>query len=960
MKKIFSFLLLLLFAVGAKAETVTRSLTGKGSTAITTLVSGGEYVFQCNGQASQTTYMCAGGTNNGNFSAESSLPTGADAMRFVWRLEQNGSTWKIINAGTGKELTFESTANNGRVTLTDAGTDVTIEFSGNNVGLKNAYNQYVDMGWSGASPCTWSGGVGGSRSMTIYEANISEVTTYAITYNYKYNDTQIGSKTYNLERDQSLPATAPASTDLTSSYIDVSLLDFTYPTGTVSTDATFDIPVAVSSSFPVELGTVTDGKFMPGTKFYTMKLKGKFVCKDANNDYFTASSESSDNNSDAYLFAMTGDIANGFNLYNTAVGAGKVIYDNNPVDSNNDPIPTEANPNGKWSIGKHPSGKIWMRQGNSGTWYMNSRASKLGFWNSSSSVGDGGSEIEFAFVKEVPVSLTQTGKIYTIKAKDAARGVLFVAEGSDKFDVCGGTLDNAFNKDIAVDANNANQQFAFVEVGSRLYLYNVGQKKFATRAGGKVGVSYIPSNYVTVVESDTEGYVHIQFDGTDKLNISTGYQDGCAVLGWNQVDDGNRLQITEVIGSSINNETLSQFATASMALSNKIPQLVDPATLGQGVNTMGSSLQDYADQYNSLRTAFAAINGETTVDALNGLNTTADELISSIRLNMPEPGKFYRFKNSNKYLTSNLQEEGDYAGRMKMEDASTAFNTRESIFFLTEDNKLVAYANGQYTQNFTNVNTNTPLYGFETVGSDGHEVSFADGNVGSASPVYHISCGGRYIYGANANSVLDAGNNAGTNTGYDWTIEKVEYLPVVVSEPVNYGTLYTPVALSLRPGLTAYTGTIINGEWLHLNSVDGVIPAGSAVVLKNNGAQRDETTGHIYLQLSNSDVAAAEGNALTGQTTTIARVANAYTLQNNTNSGLGFYPFSGETLAGFKAYMVNGSSVRGFAFQEGETTSIEAAEGTQLNEPIYDLSGRRVQKATKGLFIVGGKKVFIK
>ena len=185
----------------------------------------------------------------------------------------------------------------------------------------------------------------------------------------------------------------------------------------------------------------------------------------------------------------------------------------------------------------------------------------------------------------------------------------------------------------------------------------------------------------------------------------------------------------------------------------------------------------------------------------------------------------------------------------------------------------------------------------------------------------------------------------------------MEYLPVDVSETVRYGTLYTPVALSLRENLTAYTGSI-NGDWLHLNPVTGVIPAGSAVVLKDDGtAERNETTRHIYLQVSNSDVAAAQGNALAGQTTTIAKVANAYTLQNNAEHGLGFYPFNGTNLAGFKAYMLNGSGVRGFAFQEGETTSIEAAEGTQLNEPIYDLSGRRVQSAKSGLYIVNGKKV---
>ncbi len=553
--------------------------------------------------------------------------------------------------------------------------------------------------------------------------------------------------------------------------------------------------------------------------------------------------------------------------------------------------------------------------------------------------------------------LVQAGKIYTITPMDATRGVLFVADGSDKFDVCGGTKDNAANKNISVDATNPNQQFVFVESGGKLYLYNVGQKKFATRASdNKVGASFIPSNYVTLVESGLTNSFHIQFDGTEKLNISTGYNDGCAVTGWNTVDDGNRLQFTEV--GSIDNEPLSQFVTASIDLPNKMSRLVDAANIGQGVNTYTSTFDDYTERYNALRTQYEAIRcGETTVEALNILKTTADQLISSTSLNMPEAGKFYRFKNGNKCLTSNLQESGDKQGRMKMEDASTAFNTRESVFFLTNDNKLIAYANGLYTKNFTSGNSN---YGFENVGSTGNVVSFADGNVGSASPVYHISCGNRHLYGADANSVLDAADNVGTETGYDWTIEEVQYLPVVVSESALYGTLYTPVALNLRTGLAAYTGTI-TGDWLHLNPVDGVIPAGSAVVLKDDGtAQRDETTGHIYLQVSNSTASAAKGNALIGQPTTIAKVAYAYTLQNNATYGLGFYPFSGTTLAGFKAYMLNGSGVRGFAFQEGETTSIEAAEGTQLNEPIYDLSGRRVQKAKKGLFIVGGKKVFIK
>lgn len=937
MRKIVSFILLLCLAIGARSETVKQSLTGTSS-APTTPLDEGLYVFKCNGLFGLTTYMCAKGTNNANLSATTDRPTGIDAMRYVWRLKKEGKTWKIINVATGKQLTFESASNGGNVTLTDAGTAVTIEPNGEYVGLKNANGQYIDMGFSGTSPTTSSDGVSGSRRMTILKANITDITFYDITYNFKYNSDLIGSKSFVVESGQSLPQEAPTREELTSSYADPSLLDIAYPTVKATADAEYDVAVTIGSKFPVTLGNVTNNDFGPGTKFYTMKLNGKYVryVRDENKDYFTANDDQSDN-SDPYLFAITGDPVNGFNLYNGEVGASEVIYNNNPSNSDDEPISIEANPTGKWSIGKHPNGKIWLRQGNSDTWYMTSRNSKLGFWDKNNPVGSNVSEIEFAFVTAVPPATLQPGKTYTIQAKDASRGALFVADGSDKFDVC-----------VNVDATNPNQQFAFVKEGNLLYLYNVGQKKFATRADNKVGASYIPTNYVTVVESDQEGYYHILFNGTEKLSISA--TDGCEVLNSNTVDDGNRLQFT-LLDGTIDAEHLTQYIPVSKELASKIQQLKDPATFGQGVNTYGSNVSSYAELYNLILSYYADINngGEYSLDLVQGLNELTDELIESIHLNMPETGKFYRFKNSNKYLTSNLQQ-----GRMKMEATSTASNTRESIFFLTEENKLVAYANGLYTKNFTSGN-----YGFEAVGSAGNKVSFEDGNEGSASPVYHISCNNYYIYGASGNSVLDAGDGAGTDTGYDWTIEEVEYLPVVVSETVNHGTLYTPVALSLPKGLTAYTGGI-NGQMLSLKPVTDVIPANTAVVLQDDGtAERNETTRHIYLPVSNSNAPAVQENALSGQINTIAAVANAYTLQNKA-SGLGFYPFTGATLAGFKAYLLNGQGVRGFAFQEGETTSIEAAEGTQLNEPIYDLSGRRVQKATKGLFIVGGKKVFIK
>lgn len=952
MKKFFLFLCALCCALGGAAQTET--LAGIGSTAITSPVSGSKYVIKTQGQASQTAYLCASAT--GAASAETAYTTGSDGMRFVWLFTQEGTTWKITNAKTNKQLTFESTDNDGRVTLTDAGTSITLDVSGTAVGLKNSSNQYIDAGYSGTSLCTWSGGVTGSRTMYIYEADV----TMEIIYNYKYNGTQIGSQTFNLAVGDSYPQAKPAGNVL-SSYVDPSLLDFDFPTGTVSTPETFDVNVTLSSSFPIEPGSIYRGKFVVGTKWYTLKLKGKYAAYNSANNYFDASAASSDNSA-PYLFAFTGNpVTEGLSIYNKAVGVGKVVYDNSPVDSNNDPIPTEASPTGTWSIGTHSNGKFWLRQGNTGTWYMNSRNSKLGFWNSSLSVNNDGSEVEFTFAEATPEDVILATKVYTVKPKDATRGALYAPTGVDFLDACGGTKDNAVHKDIAIDPSNTAQQFAFVTLNNgNTYLYSVGLRKFITESASyKAAPVHKPADYVTVEESDTEGYFYIKFNGSQMLNISTGYSEnnvstGNAVTGYNTVDDGNRLQIVEA-GDFADADAVFDFAEATMALKAKFNALNDGLEyVGEGVNQYTASIANYVTSVNDLGTYYENITNETTTDEINAKLAEATTLAgATFTINQPALGKFYRFKNGSKYLCSTLNTTTGTDQRMTMSTEGTDATT---IFYLDNESKLVAYSNGLFTQNFSGAGN----YGFQAVGGTGNAVAFTDGQ-GTTAPRYHISCGSRYIYGAQSDGRLDAGGSAASLTGYDWEIEEVTSLPVNVSSAVNYGTLFTPVALSVpAEGVEAFTGTI-NGEYLHLNPVSGTIPAGTAVVLKYTDAVK--TAGSLSFATA-ADVASISGNVLAGQANTIAAsgITNPYTLQNPA-TGIGFYPYNGTNLNGFKAYMTKGTtSVRGFLFEEdGTTTGINALETeTPGMQAIYDLSGRRVSKAQKGLYIVNGKKVILK
>lgn len=80
---------------------------------------------------------------------------------------------------------------------------------------------------------------------------------------------------------------------------------------------------------------------------------------------------------------------------------------------------------------------------------------------------------------------------------------------------------------------------------------------------------------------------------------------------------------------------------------------------------------------------------------------------------------------------------------------------------------------------------------------------------------------------------------------------------------------------------------------------------------------------------------------------------------------VGFYKFTGIQLPAFRAYFdlaaftaTNASAANGFAIHFGDLlTGVERIATANNNEAIYDLTGRKVVKAVKGLYIINGKKV---
>ena len=179
-----------------------------------------------------------------------------------------------------------------------------------------------------------------------------------------------------------------------------------------------------------------------------------------------------------------------------------------------------------------------------------------------------------------------------------------------------------------------------------------------------------------------------------------------------------------------------------------------------------------------------------------------------------------------------------------------------------------------------------------------------------------------------------------------------------------YSTVYLPFAVDVPQGVEAFTGSLSEGEGgttLRLTGIeDGVIPAHTAVVL------RSATDGSTALVPSTATGTAVEANALQGTLDATATTpANTYALSGAFAEGIGFYPYTATTLPAGKAYLTltDAQAVQKLAFSFGQgTTGIDAIEAGAADKAAtwYDLSGRRVDNPTKGVYIVNGKKVIVK
>ena len=169
----------------------------------------------------------------------------------------------------------------------------------------------------------------------------------------------------------------------------------------------------------------------------------------------------------------------------------------------------------------------------------------------------------------------------------------------------------------------------------------------------------------------------------------------------------------------------------------------------------------------------------------------------------------------------------------------------------------------------------------------------------------------------------------------------------------GYATFSSTCAIdySEAEGYTAWVVTDVSATTITFSQVAGAVPAGTGVLLMGTAGET------VYPKVAASGEA-PKVNKLQGITTTTPVEDNAfYGLSGNE-----FVKVNSGTVPAGKALLpagaVNGVKALSFRFDGADGISEIMTNGeNEKMSAIYDLSGRRVVKPTKGLYIVNGKKV---
>lgn len=574
------------------------------------------------------------------------------------------------------------------------------------------------------------------------------------------------------------------------------------------------------------------------------------------------------------------------------------------------------------------------------------------------------------------------GEIFQIKCTTAERGYLAfynttvtnksgqtTFDGTTTLTLAGVTATSGFPN---VGAENVSTDWAMYKYNDKCYLYNTENKKFI-KSGNPLTFTEDVTQASPVTLESIDGTVagwRLKFVGTSQyISFSHGYGLNGGARQYGDASDAGVQHYLIKTGSSVSDadqgtivyKILSPDIASNLTTVKAYNEKTDASNTGKtGLYKYSGSIV-VADAI----AAAEALSASSTASAVEASLADLKAIPAGYTINQPTADKLYRLKGkvNTKYVTGNLT---THNNNDKL--ALSSKNGVETVFMFRDAGdgkfKLLNVGNGYYiydTWAIGSSNTQFDQFTFEASAT----------NIGYYVPKSDKSSG--YMYNNTDREVVDCQPDYAANF-CDWEIEEVTWLPIpIYDDDYKLGTFYSPKPVNKNTGrIKFYTGSITNNFFNLTEYTGDVIPANTAFITEYIG---DKTNDCAYLEIAGAPTLTTEqqaqltSNQLEGQLETINTPSpdgKTICTMQEIGGALTFARYTGDTVKGFRAYLpVDNSTIEAglasFRLVFGVPTGIDTIGNQPAQEQtVYDLSGRRVEHAGKGLYIVNGKKVMIK
>ena len=379
------------------------------------------------------------------------------------------------------------------------------------------------------------------------------------------------------------------------------------------------------------------------------------------------------------------------------------------------------------------------------------------------------------------------------------------------------------------------------------------------------------------------------------------------------------------------------------------------------------------ESVNTFKAALAAAKAEAenegkTAESVLAVQTALQNAVNGLVINLPKENTFYVLYNPIRKTYAYSKSDN------KLYHASSVAGHSSTVWKFEKNSdgtyKLYNVNNGQYINEL--VWQNSSLLGDVAV-------SFAISAQNIENYVFIKTVDHGYemhAQGADNGELVRYNTNA-TNNASSWVIKEFDG---TLSHTLTVGDAgYATLMLGYNTTIPTIDGedcgvftAAIDGEWAVMSEVEGVLPANTAVIVK--AAAGDYTFDYT------AETATVENNDLRGTLYNKNMTEDAYVLGKDENNVayLGKVVYNVNTNTenddpevtyeawknnANKAYLpapANAEGIKSYSLRFPGTTGIDGVEVENEVKAIYDLTGRRVEVAERGIYIVGGKKVLVK